>query len=155
MPGKVVKFVAAPSLALIVLVHAVAAQQRGRPPDASKDYPLPTTALPVEQQDEKPPVDRHGDPLPLHAVSRLGTLRFRGVNGVIQAVAVSGGKQLLGLGESPPAVILWDAVTGKEIRRFEGPVPACTQGDGCQIPQRQFRIVRCLSGWPNPGGSDS
>ena len=121
MPGKVVKFVAAPSLALIVLVHAVAAQQRGRPPDASKDYPLPTTALPVEQQDEKPPVDRHGDPLPLHAVSRLGTLRFRGVNGVIQAVAVSGGKQLLGLGESPPAVILWDAVTGKEIRRFEGP----------------------------------
>ncbi len=34
---------------------------------------------------------------------------------------MSGGKQLLGLGESPPAVILWDAVTGKEIRRFEGP----------------------------------
>ncbi len=81
MPGKVVKFVAVPSLALIVLVHAVAAQQRERPSDASKGYPLPTTALPVERQDETPPVDRHGDPLPLHAVSRLGTIRFRGAMG--------------------------------------------------------------------------
>jgi WD40 repeat protein len=65
-----------------------------------------------------PAVDRHGDPLPPHAVSRLGTLRFRELIGISQAVAVRSGKQLLvsGLGTS---VVLWDATTGKEVRRFE------------------------------------
>ncbi len=71
-------------------------------------------------QEEKPAVDHYGDPLPPHAVARLGTLRFRGTNLVLQAAAVPGGKQLLGLGLAS-TVVMWDAATGKEIRRFDGP----------------------------------
>jgi WD40 repeat protein len=103
------------SLSLTVLVLAVAAHQGRTQP------PAPSSAPPGKRQEEKPAVDRHGDPLPRHAVARLGTLRFRGANGVEQAAALPGGKQLLGLSSSPPAVVLWDAATGKEIRRFEVP----------------------------------
>src|SRR5262249_37848283 len=65
-------------------------------------------------------MDQHGDPLPPHAVARLGTLRFRWPTGIVQAAAVPGGKQLLGLGFAQ-TVALWDATTGKEVRRFEAP----------------------------------
>jgi WD40 repeat protein len=64
------------------------------------------------------PGDRYGDPLPPHAVARLGTLRFRGIHNVYQAASVPGGKQILGMG-CGPTVILWDAATGKGLRRFE------------------------------------
>src|SRR5262249_57265262 len=57
---------------------------------------------------------------PPHAVARLGPLRFRMPTGVPQAAAVPGGKQLLGLGFGQ-TVVLWDATTGKEVRRFEVP----------------------------------
>jgi RNA polymerase sigma factor (sigma-70 family) len=120
MSPALVKLVAAAALALGAAVLAVAALQGGKPPDAPKDPPLPVAARPVERQEEKPAVDLHGDPLPPHAVARLGTLRFRGTNLVLQAAAVPGGKQLLGMGFSS-TVVLWDATNGKEIRRFEGP----------------------------------
>jgi len=112
------KLVAA-ALALGAAVLAVAAQQGGKPPDAPKDPPLPVAALPVERREEKPAVDLHGDPLPPHAVARLGTLRFRLATGVNQAAVVHGGKQLLGLGVA--TVVLWDATTGREVRRFARP----------------------------------
>jgi hypothetical protein len=108
------KLVTAASLALAALVLAVAAQQGGKPPDASKDRPLPVAALLGERQEEKPAVDCHGDPLPPHAVARLGTFRFRGANAVLQAAAVPGGKQQLGLGLER-TVVLWDATTGRAM----------------------------------------
>jgi WD40 repeat protein len=73
-----------------------------------------------ERQEEKPAVDRYGDPLPPHAVARLGTLRFRCATGVAQAAVVPGGKQFLGL-DFGSTVVLWEATTGKEVRRFEVP----------------------------------
>jgi WD40 repeat protein len=109
------KLVTAAALALGAAVVALAAQQGGTPPDAPRVPPPP-----VERQAEKPAVDLYGDPLPPHTVARLGTLRFRSANGVVQAAAVPGGKQLLGLGFSS-TVIMWDAATGKEVRRFDGP----------------------------------
>jgi WD40 repeat protein len=109
------KLVTAAALALGAAVVALAAQQGGTPPDAPRVPPPP-----VERQAEKPALDLYGDPLPLHAVARLGTLRFRSVTGVVQAAAVPGGKQLLGLGFGP-TVVLWDATTGRELRRFDGP----------------------------------
>jgi WD40 repeat protein len=77
-----------------------------------------------------PAVDRHGDPLPPHALARLGTLRFRGATGLLQAAAVPGGKQVLGLGFAS-TIVLWDAATGKEVRRFVGPTrrPARKEDD--------------------------
>src|SRR5262249_12536305 len=68
--------------------------------------------------EQKPAVDRHGDPLPPHAVARLGTLRFREATGVWQAAVVPGGEQFLGVAAGATG-ILWDATTGREIRRFE------------------------------------
>jgi WD40 repeat protein len=120
------KLVAAAALAFGAAVLAVAAprdadQQAGRPPAVPNGHPIPVAAPPVGRQDGKPAVDLHGDPLPPHAVARLGTLRFRGTNTVQQAAAVPGGKQLLGLGFEPAGIVLWDATSGKEIRRFERP----------------------------------
>src|SRR5579862_3185915 len=77
-------------------------------------------ALPAQGQENKPAVDRYGDPLPPHAIARLGTLRFRGTNMVLQAAVVPGGKQILGMGFGT-TIVMWDAATGKELRRFEGP----------------------------------
>src|SRR5689334_7049230 len=79
--------------------------------------------------EHKPAVDQYGDPLPPHAVARLGTLRFRGINGVSQAVAAPGGKQILALGFEQ-TVILWDATTGKEVRRFRRPTRKRDEGFG-------------------------
>ena len=77
-------------------------------------------APPTEQPPEKRiPMDAHGDPLPMHAVARLGTVRFRSDAPVRQVVVVPGGKQILGLGWQ--CVILWDAATGREVRRFNAP----------------------------------
>src|SRR5262249_41370289 len=66
--------------------------------------------------------------LPAQAVARLGTERFRSDAWVSQVAVVPGGKQLLGLGAR--AVILWDAATGKEVRRFSGPTWRQVEGTG-------------------------
>src|SRR3954471_4032897 len=89
---------------------------------SSTKVPFPallTLAAAALAAEDNPAFDRHGDPLPQHAVARLGTLRFREATGVWGAAVVPGGKQLLGLA-SGATVILWDATTGREVRRFEG-----------------------------------
>ena len=82
----------------------------------------PATGQPEEK---RIPMDAHGDALPKHAVARLGAGRFRSDTWVTQVVVVPGGNQLLGHGFSD--VILWDAATGKEIRRFA--CPATRRGE--------------------------
>src|SRR5262245_892153 len=63
--------------------------------------------------------DLYGDPLPPGALARLGTLRLRMKDGA-GAIALSpDGKAVAAAGHD--AVRLWDAATGKEVRRFEGP----------------------------------
>jgi WD40 repeat protein len=117
-------------LAVMTVAAAVltlAAQRGEKPPDAPKNPPLP-----VERQKGKPAVDRHGDPLPPHAVARLGTLRFREATGVWQAAVVPGGKQLLVLA-SPATVIMWDATTGREVRRFEAHARKEPGGQSCEV----------------------
>jgi WD40 repeat protein len=63
-----------------------------------------------------PRVDRHGDPLPLGATARLGTVRLREVGSIAYA---KDGKTLASGGGS--LVRISDAETGKELRRFQGP----------------------------------
>jgi WD40 repeat protein len=60
--------------------------------------------------------DRHGDPLPPGAVARLGTLRLRHPQ-VRSLVYSPDGKLLASAGGA--TVRLWDAKTGKELRRLD------------------------------------
>ena len=66
-------------------------------------------------------VDRLGDPLPPHAVGRLGTIRFLPQANSISRISWSpDGKQLASLasvffGAADPGVQIWDPKTGREI----------------------------------------
>jgi WD40 repeat protein len=72
---------------------------------------------PRPARSDEPRLDRHGDPLPLGAVCRIGTVRFRQPFASNLAFSPDG-KTLYCSGED--AVVAWEAVTGKELRRFEG-----------------------------------
>jgi WD40 repeat protein len=92
----------------------------------------------VAQKKPLPREDRYGDPLPERVVARLGTQRFRSDGWVEQVVVVPGGKQLVGLGQQ--AVILWDAATGKEVRRFKGPAWRTADNTGYSVRIESFAV---------------
>jgi WD40 repeat protein len=66
---------------------------------------------------EAPRTDRYGDPLPKGAIGRIGTIRLLHGGWVTKVVFSPDGKILAGIGSD--AVRLWDATTGKELRRSE------------------------------------
>jgi WD40 repeat protein len=65
------------------------------------------------------PTDRFGDPLPDGAIARIGTVRFRHGRPV-NAIAYSPDGRTLISGCDDHLVRLWDAASGKELRRFRG-----------------------------------
>jgi WD40 repeat protein len=64
-------------------------------------------------------VDRHGDALPPGALARMGTVRFRPGDGVGRFAFSPDGK-VLATGNWQMSVRLWEAASGKEIRRLPG-----------------------------------
>jgi WD40 repeat protein len=66
--------------------------------------------------------DQYGDPLPEHALARMGTLRFRH-SGPVGCVAYAPDGRLLAsaAGMHDGTLRLWDVATGKERCRFPGP----------------------------------
>jgi hypothetical protein len=59
--------------------------------------------------------DSLGDPLPPGAVARIGTLRFRGWG----PLAYSPDGKLLASGSPQDAIHIWEAATGRELRRLK------------------------------------
>jgi WD40 repeat protein len=65
---------------------------------------------------ETPPTDISGDPLPPHAVARMGTLRFRPGNASFCFNLSCDGKAVIS-GEHEQCIVrLWELATGKEMR---------------------------------------
>ncbi len=67
-----------------------------------------------------PRMDRHGDALPDGALARMGTLRLRH-GGRVRSVAVSPDGKLFASSAADRTVRIWQAATGKELHRFQGP----------------------------------
>src|SRR5260370_40643252 len=70
--------------------------------------------LPALDGQKGKPVDSLGDPLPLHALARLGTRRLRESTNISSSALAPDGK-LFVTGSSNGPVRLWDVTTGKEV----------------------------------------
>src|SRR4051794_7715555 len=64
-----------------------------------------------------PRTDRHGDPLPDGALARVGSTRLRHASAV-GGLAFSPDGKVIATGGYDEAMYLWDAGTGRELRRL-------------------------------------
>src|SRR5262249_2105411 len=71
-------------------------------------------------QGEEPRTDLYGDPLPAHAIARLGTVRLRPGHSHYCSDISPDGRTLI-TSEEWGVVRLWDTATGKEIRSVKLP----------------------------------
>jgi RNA polymerase sigma factor (sigma-70 family) len=86
--------------------------------------PAQTTSVVLAEppKTKKTPTDRYGDPLPRGAINRLGTARFRqnefdDGHAITRLLYSPDGHHLVSVG-SERAVIVWDARTGRSLRRI-------------------------------------
>src|SRR5262249_8388799 len=67
----------------------------------------------------EPRTDAHGDPPPPAAVARLGNVRSLHAGQVRSVAFFRDGKALVSAGDGP-VIHVWDAATGRELRRLAG-----------------------------------
>jgi RNA polymerase sigma factor (sigma-70 family) len=83
------------------------------------DHPASVAALEEGEPADRPAakIDLHGDPLPPGATARLGTIRWRHGTRAGALAFAAGGKEIVTAGPDGLARV-WDAATGRELRRF-------------------------------------
>jgi hypothetical protein len=104
-------------LALVVVGSGAGALMQ--PPAAAEVRPADPNAAPARAPDAR--ADAFGDALPPGALARLGTLRWRNGPGLTQFAFTARGNRLVTAG-SDGVLRVWDAGTGKEVRRWGTPV---------------------------------
>jgi WD40 repeat protein len=72
---------------------------------------------------ERPRSDRYGDPLPEHALARMGTARLR-VDHTVEAMAFWPDDRTLAACCYDGSVRFWERATGRELRRLQAPLGA-------------------------------
>src|SRR3954451_15122537 len=84
-------------------------------------------------------VDTFGDPLPVGAVMRLGAMRFRFGGGLADIRFSPDGKMIVA--HVPSDIYVWDAATGKELRRFHVKAPKMNLGMDISPDSRTLAIA--------------
>lgn len=81
-------------------------------------------AGPIGEGDQGPAAqartDQYGDPLPLGAIARIGTERFRGWSTLWSVAFSPDGSSIIAVGQG---VYFWDARTGRTLKSWEGVRP--------------------------------
>ena len=108
--------------AVVVLAAAACAAVAGVGPLGPAAHEPNPPAGPAPAAAAKPAAtsDPQGDPLPAGAVARLGTTRWQHGATITYVGFGAGSKTLVTAGQDG-TVRLWDAETGKEVRRFAAP----------------------------------
>jgi RNA polymerase sigma factor (sigma-70 family) len=121
LPAAKLKTVTAVLLLLtLVGVGAAVFAPPGRKPPPAGSKPVARSEPASRPLDPRPDTDRSGDPLPAGARARLGTTRLRHQH-TIKAVRFSRDGKLIVSGAWDDTARLWDAATGRELRRLADP----------------------------------
>jgi WD40 repeat protein len=93
-----------------------------------------------EEQITNPSIrtDLYGDPLPVGAMARMGTVRGRHDQAISFVAFLPDGKNVLTVGQDQ-LIRLWDAKSGKELRRFGNPRKRGQEADFFGNLPRRFR----------------
>lgn len=115
-------------------------------------------------QDSRPDkvhVDALGDSVPSESVARLGTHRMRVPTGYVPSPAISPDGKLLAVTGAGSQVRIWDAITGKEIRRLcapgdciWGPLPVFSPDGGKLVVEYRQKDVPGVVVWEFPSGRE-
>jgi RNA polymerase sigma factor (sigma-70 family) len=110
-------------LLLMSLVAGSGALAMRHSPTPPGEQERPSAQRPVMPAPSDVQAELDGDPLPPGAIAQMGTIRFRHIDHAT-SVAFSPDSKLLASADAQGGpVILWDAATGRELRRVNNELP--------------------------------